>query len=235
MFGDLLRIVGDYVLILALILLFMLPFYLVYYLRRNRDGEVKLNLSRHLENFFLSRQANYLIFFWAMGEALIWFVIPEFLLLLMVFMRIRRKRELLVYDLGGTMAGTIVAFFIHASPATIAGLPYVQPAMVEQTMAWYDKLGVWGLIYQPFSGVPYKVFTLTATAAGLSLVTFVVIAVLVRMSRYLVAFGLFVALYPGLHRLVSRNYVKLFLVAVFIFSLLLLRVSNIFGPGYQVH
>jgi hypothetical protein len=85
------------------------------------------------------------------------------------------------------------------------------------------------MLYQPFSGVPYKVFTLTANQHNFFLPYFLVVAVMVRMSRYLIAFGLFIAIYPGLHRYVQRNYVKLFLITTFIFSALLLRVYNSFA------
>jgi membrane protein YqaA with SNARE-associated domain len=226
MLAAVLKIIANYVFVQSCIILFMLPFYAVYRRRYTIDGNAKAGLNQHLENFFLSKQANYLVFFWAMGEALVWFVIPEFLLLLMIFMRIRRKKELLVYDVAGTVTGTVIAFFANASYATIAHLPYIQTAMINQTLAWYHQLGVWGMIYQPFSGVPYKVFTLTAANFHFFLPYFIVVAVLVRMSRYLIAYGLFIVLYPGLHRYVKRNYVWLFLVATFIFSALLLRVSD---------
>jgi membrane protein YqaA with SNARE-associated domain len=226
MLTDILKIIANYLFVQSCIILFMLPFYIVYRHRHVTDGNVKTGLNQHLENFFLSKQANYLVFFWAMGEALVWFVIPEFLLLLMIFMRIRRKKELLVYDVAGTITGTIIAFFANASYSTIAHLPYIQGKMIDQTFVWYHQLGVWGMLYQPFSGVPYKVFTLTAANFHFFLPYFIIVAVLVRMSRYLIAYGLFIVLYPGLHKYIRRNYIRLFLVATFIFSALLLKVSN---------
>jgi membrane protein YqaA with SNARE-associated domain len=229
---DILKILGNYIVVQISIILFFLPFYWIY--RKRHPQPDKFNFSRQLENFFLSKQANYLVFFWAMGEALVWFVIPEFLLLLIIFMRIRRKRELLVYDVGGTIAGTIIAFFMHISYRTIASLPYIQDKMIDQTHAWYDRMGIWGMIYQPFSGVPYKVFTLTAHSYHFFLIYFIVVGVIVRMSRYLIAFGLFNLIYPGLHKYVYRNYVILFLVATFIFSILLLKIYSEFGPNYRV-
>jgi O-antigen/teichoic acid export membrane protein len=111
MFTSILNIALNYLLVQFSIIGFMLPFYLSYRYRHRSQDEVKLDLNQHLERFFLSKQANYLVFFWAMGEALFWFVIPEFLLLLVVFMRIRRKKELLTYDIAGTLIGTIVAYW----------------------------------------------------------------------------------------------------------------------------
>ena len=224
-----LKIAANYVFIQVSIILFALPFYLWFRHAHRSEGLTKHNFNHHLEQFFLSKQANYLVFFWAMSEALVWFVIPEFLLLLLIFMRIRRKKELLVYDVGGTIVGTCLAFVIHPSYQFVTHLPYIQDKMITQTAEWYHQLGVWGLIYQPFSGVPYKVFTLTSQNYDFFLPYFLIVAVLVRMSRYVIVFGLFLAIYPGLRKYVRRDYVRLALIATFIFSLLLLKVSNSFS------
>ncbi len=228
------KILLNFVFVLGCMLIFIAPFYYMYRRTHVSEEGVKTNLSRHLENFFLSKYANYLLFFWAFGEALFWFVIPEFFLLLIVFMRIRRKKQLLFYDVAGTVAGTLVAFLFHFSNATVSNLPYIQPAMVEQTISWYDKLGVFGLIYQPFSGVPYKVFTLTAHNYEFFLPLFILVAVVVRMSRYIIFFGIFLALYPGLHNFVYKHYVRLFLVATFIFSVLLLKVVSNYDESRKI-
>ncbi|HSW37779.1 MAG TPA: hypothetical protein VLG37_05450 [Candidatus Saccharimonadales bacterium] len=229
MLNFLVELLLTYLFVQGWIIAFMLPFYLWYRYRHQEDNDPNHSFSNRLEKFFLSKQANYLVFFWALGEALVWFVIPEFLLLLVVFMRIRRKKELLVYDVAGTVTGTVLAFIVSVPDRFIYSLPYIQERMISLTHSWYDRLGVWGLLYQPFSGVPYKVFTLMAHQYHFFLPYFIVVAVLVRMSRYFVAYGLFAAIYPGLHRRVRSNYVWLFLIATFIFSALLLKVYNSFA------
>lgn len=197
--------------------------------RRRKEEKTKQDLSERVESFFLSKASSYLVFFWAMSEALFWFVIPEFLLLLVVFMKIKNKRQLLVYDVAGTVAGTLIAFMLHVPNQIIEKLPYIQPKMVELTINWFTDLGIFGLFYQPFSGVPYKVFTLTATQFHFNMLAFIVLAVLVRMSRYTIFFAIFVALYPGLHKVVHKNYFKLFVCATFIFSVFLLKVARSFS------
>lgn len=149
-------------------------------------------------------------------------------------MRINRKRELLFYDIYGTVAGTLLALLIHLPVSALESLPYVQPKMIFQVQHWYNTHGVLGLFYQPFSGVPYKVFTHTAADYHFFIPLFLILAVTVRLTRYLIFYGMFVAIYPVLHRFVYQNYLKLLLVATFIFSLLLLRVYDIYGPSYQV-
>jgi membrane protein YqaA with SNARE-associated domain len=233
-FNTILLVTANYLLVQACIILFMAPFYYFYWRTHVKGGEVKVDLNRHLELFFSSKYANWLIFFWAMGEALIWFVIPEFLLILLIFMRVKRKRELLFYDIYGTATGTLIAFVVHIPERFVDKLPYIQPAMVGQVKQWFNTQGIFGLIHQPFSGVPYKVFTHLAPHYHFFFLAFLVFAILVRISRYYFAYVLLSSIYPILHKYVYRNYIKLFLIATFIFSILLLEVYSEFGPNYHI-
>lgn len=212
----------------------MLPFYWLYRRHLKINKKPSEDFNQDIEQFFSSRYTNWLVFFWAATEALFWFVIPEFLLILLIFMRTRRKRELLFYDIYGTIAGTIVAFAIHLPERLIDKLPYIQPGMVAQVRHWYDLHGLIGLIYQPFSGVPYKVFTHLAPHYHFFIITFLIFAVLVRISRYAIIYGMLASVYPILHRFVYRNYPKLFIIGTIIFSVLLFKVYRSYGPGYQV-
>jgi membrane protein YqaA with SNARE-associated domain len=234
MFDIFIRITVNYLVVQACIGLFFLPFYLLY--RRNyyKNISLKASFNYHLENFFSSRYANWLVLCWAAGEAVIWFVIPEFLLLLLVFMRIRRKRQLLYYDIYGTALGTLRAYLIHLPAGSIDKLPYIQPGMVAQVQSWYHNMGMMALIHQPFSGVPYKVFTHLAPQYHLFLPVFLIFAVIVRISRYYIVYVILTSIYPVLHKYVYKHYVRLAVAGTFIFSLLLLKVYIVYGPGYQV-
>lgn len=234
MFSIVREIILNYLLVQLCVLLFVLPFYLLYRWRHPMPKGIKAPLSRHIELFFGSKYANWLVFAWAFGEAVAWFVIPEFLLLLMVFMRVNRKRELLVYDVSGTVFGALTAYVVHWPISTVERLPYVTPGMVAQVQHWYARFGVLGLAFQPFSGVPFKVFTNLAASYHFWVVAFVALAVVFRISRYFVAYTVLVIIYPYLHRYVYLRYVRLFFIATFIFSLLLLRVYSLYGPTYHV-
>ena len=234
MLASLFKIIANYVLVQTCIILFIAPFYWLYRRRYVPDSEVKVSLNQHIEYFFSSRYANWLVFFWAMSEALVWFVIPEFLLVLLIFMRIRRKRELLLYDIYGTTAGTALAYIVHLPESAIARLPYIQPSMVLHVKHWYAAHGLLGLAYQPFSGVPYKVFTHLAPHYHYFFPAFLVLAVLFRMSRYYIVYLIMAGSYPVFHKYVYRHYVRLFFIATFIFSVLLLKVYSSYGPHHHV-
>lgn len=218
----------NFLFVFVSIVLFIVPFF-AWYWWRHKDSLKVLGFNHYLENFFSSKQANWLVFAWAAGEALVWYVIPEFLLVLVIFMRVHKKRQMLMYDIAGTVAGTIIAIMIRLPEKYIDNLPYIQEKMITQTKIWYDKMGIMGLANQPFSGVPYKTFTHLAWQYKYNLLAFLIVAVTVRIVRYLFAYGLLLALYPKLHKYVYRHYVWLFIIATFIFSILLLKAYNSYG------
>lgn len=226
-------IVINYLWVQVAIILFIAPFFWFYKIRSMANKED--NFSDTIENFFESRQANYLVFFWAFGEALVWFIIPEFLLLLLIFMRVKKKKELLIYDIYGTIAGTVVALAAHLPNSLLLKLPYIQQNMLLQVHHWYDRYGIFGLFFQPFSGVPYKVFANMAGDLKLFMPLFLFVAIIVRISRYIIFYAVFKSIYPALHNFVNRHYIKLFFVSTFIFSALLLRVYMNYGPSYHIH
>lgn len=217
----------NFIIVAVSIILFTFPFFIWYWLY-HRDSWGKISLNQYLEYFFSSEQANWLVFAWAASEAIIWFVIPEFLLLLLVFMRIKNKRKLLLYDVTGTVAGTIVAVTMRLPDSAINNLPYIQERMITQTKIWYEQLGILGLLHQPFSGVPYKVFTHLAWQFDFFIPLFIVVAVIVRLFRYLFAYGLFISLYPKLHKIIASNYILLSTLAILIFSILLYNTYSIY-------
>jgi membrane protein YqaA with SNARE-associated domain len=228
---NILIIFQNFIFILVCILIFASPFYYLY--KRKGHGSIRVHgLNREIENFLTSKQSNYLIFFWALSEALIWFIIPEFLLLLVIFMRTRLKRNILIFDILGTIAGTVLAFVINLPAHLIEKLPYIQPSMVQQTADWFEKNGLFALAYQPFSGIPYKVFAYLGANYHILIIVFIAAAVLVRVARYFIFYTLFNNLYPYLHKFVYRYYVILFVVAVFIFSFLLLQVYQSYDYQY---
>ena len=220
---------SNFLLILLSITAFISPFYLwFWYVHRPKVNTFK-DFNTSLEYFFSSNQGNYLIFSWAALEAVIWFVIPEFLLILVIFMRIHKKRQMLMYDIYGTITGTLLAFIISFSPSALIKLPFIQTKMITQVGDWFSSLGVWGLLHQPFSGVPYKVFTNLASHYHIAMIEFLIVAIIVRISRYVVFYGIALAAFPKLHKYVYKNYLYLYVGTILIFSVLLYKAYMSFA------
>lgn len=229
------EIILNYLFIQLSILAFVAPFYLIYKYYHPETSFKHLALNSHLEDFLSSKQANYLVFIWAASEAIFWFIIPEFLLLLVIFLRVKNKRTLLLYDIWGTAFGTVVGLILSIyTNFDVAYIPYITQNMIQQVQVWYRSLGSLGLFFQPFSGVPYKVFVLNAHYFQINFLWFVVLAVIIRIARYYIFYLIFVGLYPFLHNFISRNYIPIFLISCFIFSAMFLKVYHAYGPSYVV-
>jgi hypothetical protein len=230
MFDYLAEYAVNFVLVFVAIALFFAPFVGVFWYRNRRQiRQATPHFNYFMERFMTSRESNYLIMVWAMGEALVWFVIPEFLLILVVFMKVHRKFDLVKYDVIGTVIGTIIGFMIHLQNDTFLRVPFVYQRMLDQTHMWFDQYGIWGLLNQPFSGVPYKVFIHVAHEYHFFILFFLIIAVGARIFRYVIVYEATKALYPFCHTFVRKHYAILFVFAIAIFTALLMRVSQIYG------
>ena len=87
---------GHFLFIFFAMVLFFVPFVTVFYFRnRHQIRDKKPHFNQFMERFFASRESNYLVLTWAALEALVWFIIPEFLLFLIIFMKVKHKFNLL--------------------------------------------------------------------------------------------------------------------------------------------
>lgn len=219
----------NFLIIFASIVLFFAPFVAVFWYRhRHQIKEVGPHFNYFMERFFTSREFNGLVFTWAMLEALIWFVIPEFLLILVIFMKVKKKFDLVLYDVLGTIAGIAIGLIVVVDEAVFLKIPYIYQSMLDQVTVWYNELGVFGLVHQPFSGVPFKAFLHEAQNYDFFWPAFVVIAIFARMIRYLIIYQATKFLYPAFHTFVRKHYAILFVAACLIFTALLMRVVELY-------
>lgn len=231
---NILLIVLNYLVIQVSIIVPFLFFYFLYR-RKHISVERSKNINTEIEKFIESKYMNYMVFWWAFFEASIWFVIPEFLLLLVIFFRSKNKRKLLTYDIWGTICGTFFAFyFFKLSNFGVEQVPYIYQSMLDQTRVWYEDFGVFALIFQPFSGVPYKVFIDLAQDYNLNIIIFTIFAVIVRLSRYWFVYVVLTGVYPLVHKRILNNFLLIFFLACFIFSFCLMSVTNVYKDRYVV-
>lgn len=220
----------NFCIVFVSISLFFLPFVGVFwYRRRDEIADKRPHFNYFMEKFFHSKESNALITTWAAAEAIFWFVVPEFLLILIIFMKVRRKTQLVIYDILGTTIGTIIALMLHLPEKTLLSIPYIYQNMITHVHEWFGEYGIFGIFFQPFSGVPYKVFNALALDYGFFIPFFIVLAVIARMIRYLIVYEITKALYPFVHRFVRKHYAVLFIAAMVIFTMLLMKISHMYS------
>lgn len=172
--------------------------------------------------FARSRAALWLVFIWSIAEAMWWPVIPDFLVAPLALAAPGRFLVLAAAATGGSVLGGVVAFHLGSvGDWFAANAPLLTPRMHEQAATWMEASGAGGLLQQPLSGIPYKVFGLQAGEAGLSFPAFIAMSLAARGLRIAVVAAIFAGGGVALQRLWPRVF-GLFLIAycvVFAFGL----------------
>jgi len=119
---------------------------------------------------------------------------PDVMLAPMSLATPRKAMYFASLTLAGSVTGGIVGYLIGAFL-----FDQVQPLLVEwgyqsavdTVTRWFGQWGFWAVVIAGFSPVPYKIFTITAGALGLSFLPFVMASVIGRGARFfLVAWSL---------------------------------------------
>jgi membrane protein YqaA with SNARE-associated domain len=140
-------------------------------------------------DFVESPTALWLCFLWGFFEAFVWPIVPEFVLVPLVFVAPRRVRVLVATTLAGSVCGGLLAYLLSLTfvgPLLLERAWLVTDPMRDATASWLESSGALGLLHQPLSGVPYKVFGLQA-GPHMDPFSFVVVSAVVRGGRMAVA------------------------------------------------
>jgi len=134
--------------------------------------QIRTFSSRLYENdqrFAASRIAIILLAAWSFSEALIWFVLPDFLLLPLSILAPARWRLWLMVALVCSLLGTIAMIFLvgHLPDFMfhlLTRLPFTHAAMFSRIETLADAYGPWSTLWQPVSGIPVKAWTWMAVS-----------------------------------------------------------------------
>ena len=137
--------------------------------------------------FALSAAATRLLFMWALAEAVLWPVVPDFALLPLILVAPGRAVVFTIAALGGSMVGGGVSYVLGASewgPPLLGSVPLVTEAMVTAARDALANQGAAGLLSQPLSGIPYKAFALQAGPTGVELPGYLFMSAFARGVRF---------------------------------------------------
>ena len=175
------------------------------------------------ERWAASRAATGLMFAWAVAEATVWPVIPDFLLVLLVAANRRRFYVPLGAAIAGSaIGGTATFLFAYWVPEqsldVLRGLPLVQDADIRDVQATLDEHATIAIFVQPWSGVAYKIWGVVAGVQQLSpwlvIPTFIA-ARAIRMTVVALAVRLLVGRFRGFVRDFSIPILLLYLLVFF--------------------
>ena len=157
--------------------------------------------------FVLSRTGLVVMFLWAAAEATVWPVIPDFLLVPMALGARRRAAAPFLAALAGMALGGTVTFLAaffdpHQTLSLLRHLPLVTKPQIDGARARLLHDGVRAFWFQPWSGIPFKVWAVLAGGMHLN-------APLV-IPTFIVARGLRMALFATVAGLLSSRFTRFF-------------------------
>jgi membrane protein YqaA with SNARE-associated domain len=140
------------------------------------------------ERWSESNGAEWLRFAWAIGEATVWPILPDFLLIPLVLGKPDHATRLLVRSMAGmALGGSCLYLCAYRRPAAalrlLHRLPTVRAGSIDRAQRNLAAYGLAALLFQPVSGVPFKVWALLAGSAGRSPLRAIPLFVFARSLR----------------------------------------------------
>jgi membrane protein YqaA with SNARE-associated domain len=165
---------------------------------------------------------------WAFAEAIVWPIIPDFLLAPLVIARPRRAPYILAACIAGSAIGAALIYglaWTWAAEATRA-LPYLPLAFEADIADVRERIahhGAFAFLWQPISGVPFKVWSIVAATSGVSPAMALPIAILARAARMTVIAVVCAPIGARFNRGIRDHWLILLALYVVVFALGWLR------------
>jgi membrane protein YqaA with SNARE-associated domain len=126
---------------------------------------------------------------WAFAEGTVWFIAPDFVVIVLSVFAPSVWRRLVVAALvgsliGGTLCWALNSVLFEAMGRVLAATPFVSTAMAEVIDGWYTEHGHLAVAFQAFSFMPFKLWTRLAVEHGFNPVLYFAIVMVSRAVRF---------------------------------------------------
>jgi membrane protein YqaA with SNARE-associated domain len=105
----------------------------------------------------------------------------------------------------GGLAGYAIGYFLFQTMGTQILAFYGYSGRLDEVFKWFNEWGVWILLVKGMTPFPYKVLTILAGAAQMSLVPFIVASILARAMRFFLVAGLLYAYGPPIKSFIEER------------------------------
>ncbi|MEW6207284.1 MAG: hypothetical protein AB1631_02890 [Acidobacteriota bacterium] len=142
-----------------------------------------------LDRFIGSRAAHLAAFVWGLAEATFFFIVPDVLLSLLGCRSVRPAIRATAAALAGALAGGILMYSLGAAqPQTMRAfldrVPAISSALIESVESQIDERGLRAVMTGPLKGIPYKIYAVEWGARRGSMLSFLLISVPARYTRF---------------------------------------------------
>jgi len=126
---------------------------------------------------------------WGFAEATLFFIVPDVLTSAVALRDLRRALVLCIWVLPGALLGGLLMYFWGAAdPAAatsvVGRVPAISSMLLEEVSRSLSEQGLIAVLLGPLWGIPYKTFAINASAAGISLLAFMLISIPARLIRF---------------------------------------------------
>ncbi|TLY53611.1 MAG: hypothetical protein E6K53_00315 [Gammaproteobacteria bacterium] len=130
-----------------------------------------------------------LAFAWGMSEAVVFFVVPDVLITRASLGSLRFGLLTAAFALVGSLLGGTLSYFwgatnLDGARHVLDALPAISIGMLDGAQHALATDGMLAAVLGSFSGVPYKVFAVHASSAGIPLTAFVLASIPARGIRF---------------------------------------------------
>ncbi len=127
---------------------------------------------------------------WGFAEGTLFFFVPDVYLGAVGLVDRRRAFSACFYALAGSLLGGTLMYYwgtVNAPGAlrVLDAVPAISPVMIETVRAQLVEYGALGVFAGPIGGVPYKIYAVQASGAGVGLVAFLLISIPARVIRFI--------------------------------------------------
>jgi membrane protein YqaA with SNARE-associated domain len=161
------------------------------------------------------RQAPWWLAVIAFAESSFFPIPPDVMLAPMVFAKPQRA---FIYagicsiaSVFGGMFGYAIGYFLTPIGKLLLRLTGHADGL-NQMMAWYDKYGVWVILFKGLTPIPFKLVTITSGVLHYAFLPFVIACVVTRAGRFFIVAGLIKKFGPQVQPVIER-YLVWFAVA----------------------
>ena len=128
-------------------------------------------------------------FLWGVGEATLFFIVPDVLLTWIATRSLRSSLQATFAALAGALiGGAAVVAFASASPDTVHGfllhIPGINAHLLERVGGQVDELHLLAVLFGPLKGIPYKIYAVEWSTRGGALLPFLLISIPARWIRF---------------------------------------------------
>ena len=136
-----------------------------------------------------SRSGLLLVGGWAVAEATFWFIAPDFILGILLAFAPKSWKRLLASALVGSLIGGVFSFALNSVyPTWMANIlnstPFVQPHMIAFVEGVYNRHHYFGVLFQAFSFMQFKIWTHLAVLHGFNPLIYFFLVMVSRAVRF---------------------------------------------------